>query len=330
LLNEKRLVLMASAATGLFLIFTVFTAPLFSMVSFTPAGGGGGYMQHASAQSQSTPATPSLPTLPFTPFSLQQQETVPEEEQGEGAEQQSTPTQEPPVTEETPPPAADDDDQTTFQARPGQNVPLAPQPNEPTTRKGGDQSGGSNTTTPSGGTQIESEIRRNELDLRPLEFGTSVSSDVWCREGETVTGGGFLELRPTVTRLYSSFPVVGAGGYYNGWSTVGEKIEGGFFGGVSLITEVVCAKIITSENTVNSTTTTPSSGTRYIETSVRTSTTTIPPNSQNSVGAYCQEGETVTGGGFSSSIESLYPEIGQEFLPDPNIRVYKNYPSGNG
>src|ERR671923_277752 len=30
---------MATAATGLFLIFTVFTAPLFSMVSFTPAGG---------------------------------------------------------------------------------------------------------------------------------------------------------------------------------------------------------------------------------------------------------------------------------------------------
>ena len=66
---------MASAATGLFLIFTLFTAPLFSMVSFTPAGGGVGYMQHASAQEQSTPATP---TLPFTPFSLQQQETVPE------------------------------------------------------------------------------------------------------------------------------------------------------------------------------------------------------------------------------------------------------------
>ena len=65
---------MATAATGLFLIFTVFTAPLFSMVSFTPAGGGVGYMQQASAQSQSTPATP---TLPFTPFSLQQQETAP-------------------------------------------------------------------------------------------------------------------------------------------------------------------------------------------------------------------------------------------------------------
>ena len=340
--------MLTAAATGLFLVFVLFTAPLFSMVAFTPAGGGKGFIQQqvvdsdpsypllrqASAQEEST--TPPS-TLPFTPFSLQQQETVPEEEQ----EQQPTDegdqslTQEPPptVTEGTaPPPSTTDDGQTTFQARPGQNVPLTPQPNEPTTRQdGGDQSAGSNTTTPSGSTQIKSETRRNELELRPLEFGTSVSSDVWCREGEALTGGGFVELRPAVTRLYSSFPVVGAGGYYNGWSTVGEKIEGGYFGGVSLITQAVCAKIITSENTVNSTTTTtPSSGSRYIETSVRTSTTSIPPNSQNSVGAYCQQGEALTGGGFSSSIESLYPEIGQEFLPDPHIRVYKNYPSGNG
>src|SRR5215211_9548439 len=153
---------MATAATGLFLIFTVFTAPLFSMVSFTPAGGGGGYMQQASAQSQSTP-TP--PTLPFTPFSLQQQEAVPEE-QGEGEQQQPT-TEDgaqalrepgnievPNLSEETAPmPPADD--QTTL--RPGQDVPLTPTPTEPTTRKGGDQSGGSNTTTPSGSTQIKSE-----------------------------------------------------------------------------------------------------------------------------------------------------------------------------
>jgi hypothetical protein len=42
LLNEKRFVLMmAAAATGLFLVFTLFTAPLFSMIAFTPAGGGG-------------------------------------------------------------------------------------------------------------------------------------------------------------------------------------------------------------------------------------------------------------------------------------------------
>jgi hypothetical protein len=87
----------AAAATGLFLIFTVSTAPLFSLIAFTTAAGGGGQgfiqqavdsdpyyynylLRQASAQEEST--TPP-PTLPFTPFSLQQQqETVPEEGTG--------------------------------------------------------------------------------------------------------------------------------------------------------------------------------------------------------------------------------------------------------
>jgi hypothetical protein len=40
LLNEKRFLLVA--ATGLFAVFTLFTAPLFSMIAFTAGGGGGG------------------------------------------------------------------------------------------------------------------------------------------------------------------------------------------------------------------------------------------------------------------------------------------------
>jgi hypothetical protein len=109
LLNEKRFLLMAAAATGLFLIFTVSTAPLFSMIAFT--AGGQGFIQQAvdsdpyyynyllrqaSAQEESTPPPPPPPTLPFTPFSLQQQEAVPEE--GTGNTTGTTPT---PATNDT-------------------------------------------------------------------------------------------------------------------------------------------------------------------------------------------------------------------------------------
>jgi hypothetical protein len=82
------------ATTGLFLIFTVFTAPSFSMTVFTLRGG---YMQQASAQEESTTPAPQSPTLPFTPFSLQQQETVPEEQQPTDDEGDQSLTQVPPT-----------------------------------------------------------------------------------------------------------------------------------------------------------------------------------------------------------------------------------------
>jgi hypothetical protein len=76
-----------AAATGLFLVFVLFTTPLFSMVSFKGGAEEQGFIQQqvvnsdppyyllrqASAQEGDTPPS----TLPFTPFSLQQQETVP-------------------------------------------------------------------------------------------------------------------------------------------------------------------------------------------------------------------------------------------------------------
>jgi hypothetical protein len=34
--------LLVAAATGFFLVFTLFTAPSFSMIAFTAGGGGGG------------------------------------------------------------------------------------------------------------------------------------------------------------------------------------------------------------------------------------------------------------------------------------------------
>jgi len=102
---------MMAAATGLFLVFVLFTAPLFSMVSFKGRAGAGeqGFIQQqvvdsepyyllrqASAQEESTPPPPPPSTLPFTPFSLQQQEAVPEE--GTGNTTGTTPT---PATNDT-------------------------------------------------------------------------------------------------------------------------------------------------------------------------------------------------------------------------------------
>jgi len=83
LLKEKRFLLVA--ATGLFVIFTLFSAQLFSTIAFTRRftelvnDDNPNYylMQQAFAQEGNTP-----PTLPFTPFSQQQeQEAVPGEEQ---------------------------------------------------------------------------------------------------------------------------------------------------------------------------------------------------------------------------------------------------------
>jgi hypothetical protein len=305
------------------------------MVSFTLAGGGGGgYMQQASAQSQSTPATP---TLPFTPFSLQQQETVPEEEQGEGAEQQSTPTQEPPVTEETPPPAADDD-QTTFQARPGQNVPLAPQPNEPTIRQGGDQSegAGSNATAaPSGGRQLESHVIERSLDVSSRNFtGKAVSCGDVEKGAGTGTGGGFKSPTPTI-QLSSSQSTYGFG-----WNLVAKNT----YPGVTAQVYVVCAKI-TPEDVVNSTAPVPppcaeqdfnckysgspiikaytggvQNGLGYYEFK---GTTSIKPRSSGAAVARCQEGYEITGGGFIAYTYTTVPK-------EPDMSVYKSYPSGNG
>jgi PKD repeat protein len=99
--------LIAVAATGLFLLFTLFTAPLFSMIIALTLGGEEGFKQQvvdsdpyyyyfyyllrqASAQEESTPPAPP-PTLPFTPFSLQQQEPVPEEEGGQPIQEQGVP-----------------------------------------------------------------------------------------------------------------------------------------------------------------------------------------------------------------------------------------------
>jgi hypothetical protein len=340
LLNEKRFLLI-TGATGLFLIFTVFTAPLFSVVSFTS---GGGFKQQAvnndpyyllrqaSAQEESTPPT----TLPFTPFSLQQQETVPEQEQ---EQQQPTDdegdqslTQEPPptVTEETPPPAAADDDQTTFQARPGQNVPLTPQPNEPTTRQGGDQSEGSNTTTPSGDRQIESIAREGSFGVSSLRQ----AGEAHCGDAERRTGGGFNLPTPTI-QVFSSSSSVSAWGWLNGWELFAKNTVSG---SDSAELYAVCAKI-TPEGIVNNTN--PScgwckSGTGFIQTYVREGgRASIEPNSQKAAVARCSGGEEITGGGFGALAyterpPSNVPTSNNRDYSDPDIRFYKSYPSGNG
>src|SRR5215208_412128 len=349
---------MIAATTGLFLVFVLFTAQLFSMVSFK----GGeeeeqGFRQQqvvdsdppysllrqASAQEQSTSSPPTRPsTLPFTPFSLQQQETVPEQEQEQEGEQptdeevlEEPPSiQEPPaVTEGTaapPPAAANDDDQTTLQARPRQDLPLAPQPNEPTTRQGGDQSEGSdtNTTLPLGGRQIETAVREGSLDVSSF---SSKLTDVTCESG-AVTGGGFNLPTPTIQISESSPPAGRYGGYKEAWNLGAKNTVSG---SDSANLYAVCISKIIPENIVNGNTSSgnTSSGSEFFASAVRINGITISPNSWGAVGQPCAEGLTVTGGGFRSyAFTEERDQDGQiKITPkDSDIRVYKSYPSANG
>jgi hypothetical protein len=338
--------MLMAAATGLFLVFALFTAPLFSMVSFTAGGefkqravNSDPYslLRQASAQEQSTPSPPS--TLPFTPFSLQQEETVPEEE-----EQEQQPTDEgdqfliqepqpPTVTEGTaPPPSTTDDGQTTFQARPGQNVPLTPQPNEPTTRQGGDQSeegGGSNATMPSGDRQIESIVREGSFGVSSLPR----AGEVYCGDAGQRTGGGFNLPTPTIQVTWSNSPA--SWSYLNGWLVSAKNTVSG---SDSAKLYAVCAKI-TPEDIVNSTNPSCSwciSGSGFIQTYVRAGgRASIEPNSQKAAVAHCWGGEEITGGGFGALAyterpPSNVPTSNNRDYSDPDIRIYKSYPSGNG
>lgn len=334
--------MLMAAATELFLVFALFTAPLFSIVSFTA---GGEFKQRAvnsdsysllrqtSAQEQSTPSPPS--TLPFTPFSLQQeQETVPEEEQeqlptDEGDQSLIQEPQLPTVTEGTaPPPSTTDDGQTTFQARPGQNVPLTPQPNEPTTRQGGDQSegGGSNATVPSGDRQIESIAREGSFDVSSLPR----AGEVYCGDTERRTGGGFNLPTPNIQITWSNSPASWA--YLNGWLVSAKNTVSG---SDSAIVYTVCAKITPEDRVVD--TTIPNcpqcvSGTGFIQTYVREGETNIEPNRSGAIVASCNVGQEIIGGGFGAL---AYTEDRSESRPirhysEPDILIYKSYPSGNG
>src|SRR5215211_2603255 len=318
---------MIAATTGLFLVFVLFTAPLFSMIVFAPLGE---YMQQASAQEEST--IPPSPTLPFTPFSLQQQEAVPEQEQQPTTEDQTQALREPGnievpnLSEETAPmPPADD--QTTL--RPGQDVPLTPQPTEPTTRQGGDQSERSNATTPSGDRQIESIAIEGSLSVTSSPRGQEVNCG---NADEDRTGGGFNLPTPAIQVTWSNSAVGWA--WFNGWLVSAKNTQSG---SDSAKLYVVCAKI-TPEDIVNSTNPSCSwciSGTGFIQTYVRGGRASIEPNSQNSVVSSCWGGEEITGGGFGALAyterpPSNVPTSSNLDYSEPDIRFYKSYPSGNG
>jgi hypothetical protein len=106
-----------------------------------------------------------------------------------------------------------------------------------------------NSTTPSGGEQIQSNPRYVPLTISPNSQNSVVSS---CQGGEIITGGGFYSQSSDVY-VYKSYP---SG---NGWAV--EAYNWNPTDGRSLSVYAVCARIVSMAQQITATAPPPTNDT---------------------------------------------------------------------